>query len=289
MSLGFDPIPNSPLGGRVSGIDFSKPVDSADISALQKALPKYRALSIPAQNLQPEDFVRFGKMFGNPHPHVLEHLRLPGHPEILELTNIVEDENKPNGHNGAAFWHTDNSYESQPASATMLYARQVPDSGGETLICDMVAAYRALPDAMKARCAPLMVRHRYGNRDQDKEFAAGKLQGDQLKKVPEVEHALVCKHPVSGEECLYAVAASSRGIVGMPDDEAVALLDELKRHCTQPEFVSAHRYTVDEVFIWDTLATMHAAAVMDVARNAANTRRMYRISVKGHQTLAQSA
>ena len=83
-----------------------------------------------------------------------------------------------------------------------------------------------------------------------------------------------------------AVAASSRGIVGMPDDEAVSLLNELKSHCTQAQYVIAHRYTVDEVFIWDTLATMHAAAVMDVARNASNTRRMYRISVKGHQYLA---
>lgn len=285
MSIGFDPIPDSPLGGRVSGLDLSKPLDVADIRALQKALPKYRALSIPAQNLQPEDFVRFGKMFGNPHPHVLEHLRLSGYPEILELTNIVEDESKPNGHNGAAFWHTDNSYEAQPASATMLYARQVPKSGGETLICDMAAAYRALPSAMQQRCAPLIVRHRYGNRDQDKEFAAGQLQGNQLENVPEVTHPLVHKHPVSGEECLYAVAASSRGIVGVPDDEAVSLLNELKSHCTKPQFVIAHQYTVDEVFIWDTLATMHAAAVMDVARDASNTRKMYRISVKGHQYL----
>ncbi|MFK7966531.1 MAG: TauD/TfdA dioxygenase family protein [Burkholderiaceae bacterium] len=287
MAIGFDPIPDSPLGGRVSGLDLSKPLADADRLALQKALPKYRALSIPGQQLAPEDFVRFGKIFGNPHPHVLEHLRLPGHPEILELTNIVEDDSKPNGHNGAAFWHTDNSYESLPASATMLYAREVPEQGGETLICDMVAAYQALPDAMKQRCASLVVRHRYGNRDQDKEFAAGKLQGDQADKVPEVTHALVHRHPVSGEACLYAVAASARGIVGIPDNEALELLNELKTHCTQPQFVVAHRYTVDEVFIWDTLATMHAAAVMDVASNASNTRRMYRISVKGHSGLPQ--
>jgi len=285
MPIGFDPIPNAPLGAQVSGVDLSRPLQPSAMQALQKSLLKYRALSIPEQQLQPDDFIRFSRIFGKPHPHVLEHLRLVGHPEILVLSNVIEDDSKPNGHNGAAFWHTDNSYEQNPASATMLYARRVPDSGGETLICDMVTAYHALPDAMKRRCAALMVRHRYGNRDQDKEFAAGQLQGNQADKVPEVTHPLVRKHPVSGEECLYAVAASARGIVGMPDDEALALLNELKRHCTQAQFVTAHRYAVDEVFIWDTLTTMHAAAVMDVARDSSNTRIMHRISVKGHQYL----
>lgn len=285
MSIGFDPIPNSPLGARVSGVDLSKPLRASDIRDLQASLPKFRALSIPGQQLLPEDFIRFGKVFGNPQPHVLEHLQLTGYPEILVLTNVIEHESKPNGHNGAAFWHTDNSYEALPASATMLYARQVPEDGGETLICDMVAAYRELSDITKKRCNELVVRHRYGNRDQDKEFSAGLLQGEQTRKVPEATHPLVHTHPISGEECLYAVAASARGIVGMPDDEALDLLTELKRHCTQDQFVSAHHYAVDEVFIWDTLATMHAAAVMDVARDASNTRIMYRISVKNHQQL----
>lgn len=287
MALKFDPLPNSPFGACVSGLDLSKPLATADVEAVQDALPKYRALSFADQQLQPMDFVRFSTYFGTPHPHVLEHLRLPGHAEILVLTNIVEDESKPNGHNGAAFWHTDNSYETQPASATMLYAREVPLSGGETLICDMVAAYRALPQAMKRDCAPLLVRHRYGNRDQDKEFAAGQLQGRQADKVPEVTHPLVHQHPVSGETCLYAVAASARGIVGVPDDEALDLLGELKNHCTQSQFVAAHRYAVDEIFIWDTLITMHAAAVMDVAQDASNTRVMHRISVKGHKRLGK--
>ena len=167
MLIGFDPTPNCPLGAQVSGVDLSKPLQPSAIQALQKSLPKYRALSIPKQQLQPDDFIRFGRIFGNPHPHVLEHLRLAGHPEILVLTNIIEDESKPNGHNGAAFWHTDNSYEESPASATMLYARQVPDSGGETFICDMAAAFSALPEAKKQRCTSLTVRHRYGNRDLD--------------------------------------------------------------------------------------------------------------------------
>lgn len=285
MPVEFKPSQDEAFGALVVGLDLSNIVSATDLETLRQALPKYRTLRFAEQALQPEDFVRFSQIFGRPQPHVLEHLRLPGHPEILVLTNIVEDRSKPNGHNGAAFWHTDNSYEAEPASATMLYAREVPRTGGETLLCDMGLAYHGLAEAMRQRCDNLVVCHRYGNRDQDKEHAAGALQGKQLEKVSEVTHPLVQIHPVTGEKCLYAVAASSRGIVGMPDDEALDLLSELKAHCTKPEYTVTHAYAVDELFIWDTVLTMHAAAVIDEARNADNTRLMHRISVKGYPSL----
>lgn len=285
----FQPLNSGKFGARVTGIDLSHRLEDDDVQLLRQALPKYRALQFSDQTLQPEDFTRFANIFGRPQPHVLEHLRLPGHPEILVLTNIIEDRSKPNGHNGAAFWHTDNSYETEPASATMLYARQVPKSGGQTMVCDMAQAWRDLPDAMRQRCESLKVRHRYGNRDQGREHAAGALQDDQKNNVVDVFHPLVQTHPVTGEKSLYAVAASSRGIVGMPDDEALELLNELKAHCTKPEYVLTHAYDVDQLFIWDTLLTMHAAAIIDEARDADNTRLMHRISVKGHPSVSEAA
>jgi len=282
----FRPSIDERFGTDVVGLDLSGALDSADVQELRLALPRYRTLRFAGQVIQPEHFVRFAEIFGRPQPHVLEHLRLPGHPEILVLTNIVEDRSKPNGHNGAAFWHTDNSYEVEPASATMLYARAVPRTGGETMLCDMASAYRELPEAMRQHCDNLVVRHSYGNRDQGKEHAAGALQGKQAQKVTEVTHPLVQSHPVTNEKCLYAVAASSRGIVDMPDDEALDLLSELKAHCTKPDYVITHAYAVDELFIWDTVLTMHAAAVIDEARDEDNTRLMHRISVKGYPSLA---
>ncbi len=286
MPVEFRPSQDEKFGALVVGLDLSGTVTAADLETLRRALPNHRTLRFADQALKPEDFVRFSQIFGRPQPHVLEHLRLPGHPEILVLTNIVEDRSRPNGHNGAAFWHTDNSYEAEPASATMLYAREVPRTGGETLLCDMGLAYRGLSEALRQRCDNLVVRHSYGNRDQDTEHAAGALQGSQLKNVSEVTHPLVQSHPVTGEKCLYAVAASSRGIVGMPDDEALDLLSELKAHCTRPDYTVTHAYAVDELFIWDTILTMHAAAVIDEARDADNTRLMHRISVKGYPSPA---
>ncbi len=275
------------FGAEVSGIDLTTALSAQEVRELRLALAEHRTLCMPDQRISAEDFVRFSRLFGTPHPHVLEHLRLPGWPEILVLTNVVEDNSKPNGHNGAAFWHTDNSYEREPASATMLFAIAVPENGGETHLCDMAAAYRALPEKRRRLLDALTVRHRYGNRDAGKEHDAGRLQGKQEENVPEVTHPLVRVHPVSGERCLYAVAASARGICGMPDDEALSLLDELKGHCTRPEFVASKRYSIGDLFIWDTLATMHAAAVMDTARDRANTRILHRISVKGYPAVPQ--
>lgn len=275
-------IAGQAFGATVTDIDLSRPMAADEVDELRQTLPRHRALCFPDQTIEPDDFVRFSRIFGRPHPHVLEHLRLEGHPEILLLTNIVEDDSKPNGHNGAAFWHTDNSYEPEHASATMLYARSVPEEGGETYLCDMVAAFRDLPEPRQRFLEGLTVRHRYGNRDAGAEHDAGQLKPEQKAKVPAVEHELVKRHPVSGDKCLYAVAASARGIVGMPDDEATTLLDELKAHCTRPEYTIAQRYSVNDLFIWDTMATMHAAAVMDVASNKNNTRIMHRISVKGY-------
>lgn len=281
----IEPLAGQAFGAEAKGIDLSKTLQEAEIAALREALPRHRTIVFAEQSIEPGDFVRFSHIFGNPHPHVLDHLRLPGNPEILVLTNVVEDRSKPNGHNGAAFWHTDNSYEEVPASATMLHALKVPVRGGETYICDMGAAYRALPQSTRDLCDGLMVRHRYGNRDEGREHAAGRLHGEQAKAVPEALHPLVLAHPVTGERCLYAVAASARGIVGMPDHEALDLLNELKAHSTKAEFVVAHRYSVGEVFIWDTQITMHAAAVMEEARDEDTTRLMHRISVKGHPGL----
>ncbi len=277
------------FGAELRSIDLRQVLSASQERALRLALATHKALRFPQQEIQPADFLRFARLFGRAHPHVLEHLRLKEQPEVLVLTNVIEDESKPHGHNGAAFWHTDNSYEAEPASATMLYAVSMPQEGGETYLCDMAAAYRALPTDERDRLAGLTVRHRYGNRDAGKEHQAGRLQGDQENKVPEVTHPLVRRHPVSGEPCLYAVAASARGILGMEDAEALALLDRLKGHCTHPDFVIAQRHEVGDLFIWDTLATMHAAAVMEVAKGPQTIRLLHRISVKGYPPLPEAA
>jgi taurine dioxygenase len=264
-------------------LDLAEPMTRDVAAALIGLLHRHQVVVVPGQSLEPEAFIRFGACFGRPHHIFLDHLLLPGHPEIFVISNDEARGRDERTRNGAAYWHTDMSYEAEPSSATMLYSIEAPEVGGETLICDMFAAYDALPAAMRARLESLTVVHRYGNRDADAETEKIEPEASeaQLERVPEVRHPLVRPHPVTGRKALYAVSGSSRGIVGMPDDEALGLLAEVKAHCIQPQFVYAHKYAVGDVIVWDTASTMHSATPIGPKTGPRDGRLLHRISVKG--------
>ncbi len=275
----------APFGVSVGGLDLSKPLESEVVRELLNALYANRVVVVPGQTLSPGEFERYCSHFGRPHPHVLLIGRQPlieDHPAILPITNITRDGAEP-GY-GASHWHTDQSYDEEPSSATLLYALQVPEKGGETLFCDMVAAYDALPERIKSRIEGLVVKHLYGAgvalRADD--IPTAPLQTDeQIEAAPMVYHPLIRPHPVTGVKALYSVTGTSRGIVGMSDDEARDLLVQLADHALQPRFCCAHKYEVGDVVVWDTAATLHKAAPIGRATGPENTRFLYRISVKG--------
>ena len=243
---------------------------------------------IPEQDLAPADFAAFARFFGRPEPHILSHLRHPEHPEILPLSNVFKDGEPTGVYDGAAYWHTDMSYEAEPGAATLVYSIRTPAEGGDTRFADMVGAYEALPAATRNRIDDMTVLHHYGNRadlDATSRTSASPLTEEQQDKVETVFHPLVRRHPVNGRKALYGVAGSSFGIVGLPDDEAHGLLDELAAHATGPDFVYRHRYAVGDLVAWDNYATLHAATLIPPASDEASTRLLHRISVKGAPAL----
>ncbi|MCC7218265.1 MAG: TauD/TfdA family dioxygenase [Burkholderiales bacterium] len=154
----------------------------------------------------------------------------------------------------------------------------MPKVGGDTLFANQQAAYDDLPDAMKRRIEPLVAIHHYGNRnDQDEKSrtVASVLTDEQKAKMPVITHRIARPHPVTGRRSLYAVSGSSFGIVGMPDDEARALLDELAAHATQQKYLLRFRYGVGDVVIWDNASLLHSATLIDP--NDART--LWRITV----------
>ncbi|MHA1564582.1 MAG: TauD/TfdA dioxygenase family protein [Alphaproteobacteria bacterium] len=268
---------------------FGAVIEDVDLSrrggeAVLAAFFKHRVVVIPGQSLTPERFVDLAKVFGRAEPHIVSHLRHSDHPEILFLSNIFEAD-KPIGiFDGAAYWHTDMSYEEEPGASTMVYSLQVPDRGGETLFADMVGAYDQLPKARKHEIDGLTVLHHYGNRadlTESSRTSATPLTKDQTAQVHNVFHPLVMVHPVTGRRALYGVSGSSFGIVGMPDDEAHGLLNELTAHGTQEEFIYRHRYAVGDVVVWDNYATLHSASLIAPATGPTDARLLHRISVKG--------
>lgn len=273
------------LGAEIDGLDVSTRVPPETVNELREALHTHSVIVLRRQSLTPDQLIRFAGYFGRPQPHIVSHMRLSGYPSILLLSNIVEDGEPIGIYDGAAYWHTDISYDEDPAVATIVYSIKAPQAGGETLFANMFEAHAALPERLRRRVAGLTVLHHYGNRDDPVESsatAAQPLTDEQKRQVKNVYHPLVRPHPATGRPVLYAVAGSSFGIVGMPDDEAVDLLDQLKVHSTQSQFVYRHRYAVGDVVVWDNCSTLHSATPAQPATGREEERLLYRISCKSH-------
>src|SRR5213083_271411 len=249
-----------------SGIDLARPLSDSAFREIEEAFFAGQVLVFRGQKLMAREFLEFARRFGPPEPHVVDQFHHPEYRDILILSNVVRD-GKPAGlADAGTYFHTDYSYLEVPARATMLYSIEVPRSGGNTLFANQYAAYDDLPEAMKQRIGTLIAIHHYGNRkveDEMSRVAASPLTSEQKAKMPLITHPVVRAHPVTGRKALYAVSGSSYGIVGMPEDEAVALLDELALHATQPKYVYSLSYRVGDVVIWDNASLLHSATLTD--------------------------
>jgi len=260
----FDKLPG--FGVETRDVDLSGPLPDADFNDLERAFYENHVLALRGQDISAAQFLAFARRIGPPQPHVIDQFHHPEDPNILILSNVKKD-GKPTGlQDAGSYFHTDYSYLPVPARATTLYSRVVPRVGGDTLFADQQAAYDDLPAAMKRRIEPLLAIHHYGNRhdvDEASRTAASVLSAEQKAKMPVITHRIARPHPVTGKKALYAVSGSSFGIVGMPDDEARDLLDELAAHSTAPRYQLRFRYGVGDIVVWDNAALLHSATLID--------------------------
>ncbi len=274
-------LPGS-FGVGLSGVDVAN-ADEATLRAIADALYAHRLVVLREQKLTKEQYLAFGRRWGRPIPHVLDYLRMEGFPELMAVGNTEEKDKKDDVRNGAAFWHTDQSYEAAPASVTMLHAILVPKEGGETMFADCASAYDALGAEMKARIEGLEAKHFYGagsGRDGEK-IAAPIINEEQERRVPPVFHLIARPHPVTGRKALYAPAGTAYAVKGMADEAARALLTELKDHVLKPEFRAMHKYRVGDIALWDTWQTLHSAVPIETPRAEEEKRLLWRISARG--------
>ncbi len=275
------------FGLEAGDVDVAR-CDDAAFADIERAFYRGQVLVLRAQRLTPAQFVAFARRFGPPEPHVIDQFHHPADPNILILSNRVEDGRPLGLADAGTYFHTDYSYLEMPARATMLHSIEVPPRGGDTLFANQYAAYDGLSDAMKRRIDPLLGIHHYGNRDNVDDATrtvASVLTDEQKTKMPLVTHPIVRAHPVTGRKALYAVSGSSFGIVGMPDDEAFALLRELAAHATQPKYRLAVAYGVGDVVIWDNASLLHSAPLTDPA----HPRTLWRITVKETSAAGRAA
>lgn len=261
----FSRIPG-PFGVQADDVDLSRPLSDATFAELERAFYANQVLAFRAQDIGAAQFAAFARRFGPPQPHVIDQFHHPEDSNILILSNVKRNGEPTGLQDAGTYFHTDYSYLAVPARATTLYSRVVPEVGGNTLFASQIAAYDDLTDAMKERIEPLYAIHHYGNRNDTNEASrtvASALTDEQKGRMPLITHKLARPHPVTGRRALYAVSGSSFGILGMPDDEAHDLLDELATHSTQPKYQTSFAYGVGDVVIWDNAALLHSATLID--------------------------
>lgn len=272
-----------PFGVEVTGLDLSQVLDEGVVKQLVDLLYEHRILVIRDQKLSPADYVRFGHHWGDPIEFFLPTHRDPEHPEMIRISNSPDT--PLSQRDGAAHWHTDSSYETVPASVTMLYAAEAPEVGGETMFIDMAAAHDALPPSQQAELSDIQVRHMVvGGKSLklDNEKVGGE-ETEEVRRQREKEsplHPLVRRHPVTDRAALYAVSGSAYGIEGQSEEEGAELLTKLKTHAVQERFRQRVKACTGDVLIWDNLSTLHSATPLEYSDAPGKRRLLYRISTR---------
>ena len=250
------------LGAEIDGIDLSGPLSNSEATDVRQALLDHKVIFFRDQELTPEDHLRVSALFGNISRVQFVQCR-EGYPDIIEIVKEPEDAGKLNF--GGA-WHSDTSYEKEPALGSALYALETPPYGGDTLWTNMQAAYAALSDGMKAMLNGLNALH-----SGERYFGSGGyFKTDETQSVSmsikadtagdaRVAHPVVRTHPDTGAKCLYVNPAFTICFEDMTEEESAPLLGFLFEHAIRPEFQCRFNWTAGTLAVWDNRATMHFA------------------------------
>lgn len=272
MTIAIAPVTEN-FAAEVGDIDLSLPLKADDVAALDAAFNRYSVLVFPDQHLSVEQHLDFARNFGPLETSVhaaRSDAKLRLCPDLADISNLApesgiwdEKDRRRMYEMGNRLWHTDSSFKRTPAKASLLYASVVAPIGGQTEYADMRAAYHALDDAMKERLQGLVAEHaimysraRLGFTD---------FSDEERRSYPPVPQTLVRRHAGSGRMSLYLASHAGR-IIGMPDEEANALLQQLIDHATQRQFVYSHRWRANDLVMWDNRCTMHRGKPYDDLR-----------------------
>jgi alpha-ketoglutarate-dependent 2,4-dichlorophenoxyacetate dioxygenase len=252
-------------GGEVEGVDLRQPLRAEEVAVLEAGMDRLAVLVFHDQRLSDEQQIAFSRYFGRIEPAVNGNVTPPEQRrlgvELADVSNLDRDheilgrdDRRAMFNLGNQLWHSDSSFRANPAKYSLLSARAIPTTGGNTEFADMRAAYDALDDETKTEIEDLVCEHSLL-------FSRGLLgftdfTEDERQTFAPVRQRLVRRHPVTGRKSLF-LASHAGGIVGWPVPEARALLRDLVEHATQREFVHAHRWRRYDLVMWDNRQVMH--------------------------------
>lgn len=283
-SVGASPIEirafDGPVGAEVLGLDLNQPLADDDFARIHRAHLDHHVLVFRDQRITPDQQIAFSRRFGPLQIHVLHQFQLPGHPEVLVVSNVVEN-GKPIGLGDAGhFWHSDLSYKETPSLGSLLHAQELPSEGGDTLFANMHLAWDTLPEHLRRAVEGRRAEHTYLAKYAELQKRSPwrpNLSAEQIEQVKPVVHPVVRTHPENGRKALFVSEHFTTRIVDLPEDESAALLAELFAHSVRAEHLYRHVWREHDMVFWDNRSLMHlAAGTPDHLR-----RRMYRTTIEG--------
>ena len=275
------------LGADIEGIDMRNPLDADAAAAIERAFLDHRVLRFRGPVLTPLELSVFSAQFGALQPHVQRKFQHPEDPNVVEMRNFDADGkfDLAAASRGAMErlrdgWHSDLSYDTVPAKATLLHALEIPSRGGNTCFTDTHAAYTALPEAMKRRIAGLRAEFSYGanSRNEKTNLAASSLD-QQGRDSTTVVHPVVCVHPVTRRPAIYVNPLIAVRILEVSEAESDAILDDLFDWIDRPDFRWEHEWRVGDTLMWENRGGVMHCGRLDYPRD--ERRQFIRTTVRG--------
>ena len=276
--MGITVQPQGAVGAEVSGVDLNC-LDEATLAELREAHAQYSVLFFRNQQLTPEAHIALAQGWGEINVNRF-FTPVENYPQIAEVRK--EPDQKFNIGGG---WHTDHSYYQIPALGSLLYAKEVPTTGGDTLFAGCGAAFDTLSEGIKDTLRTLRAvhssRHVFGQSAAMPDDVTGLFtNADQATQ--DAVHPVVIRHPLSGREILYVNPGFTTHIEGWSIQESAPLLEFLYGHIARPEHTCRFHWQPGSLAFWDNRATWHLA----VNDYHGQRRLMHRITVEGEPLAA---
>ena len=282
------------LGATIEEVDLAEPLSDGDFKRILRALGEHGVLCFPRQQLETDEFARFGRMFGELEVNVANQFHEPSFPEVMVLSNMTADGRPIGLADAGQGWHTDMSYSRDIALANVLYALRVPAREGrplgDTQFRNMHAAYNDLPAEIKARLEGRTATHDFAKFWDMMRARPGSgrapLTPAQRTAKPPVSQPIFRTHPITGRSVLYCNPGYATRIDDMEQAESEELLRFLFGHQAQEKYFYAHHWAEGDVLMWDNIGTVHNAAADYRADEPRYMRRVQVMATKDYARLA---
>jgi taurine dioxygenase len=264
----FETLPLHPsLACEVRGLALWEALEPETIAGLRELWSTWGVLVFRRQALNERELAAFCALFGPLERTVRTDWASPSVPEIGIISNLKDGQGRPIGGlgDGEIEWHSDQSYMMHPATGAALYAVELPPEGGTTSWVDLRAAFSGLSEELRRRVEGRRAVFSYVKRLAGYQGKDRVISAEAQEKTPPVVHTLTHAHPVTGAEALYLDWTTTTGIAGMAEEAGTALLDEVYRAATRPQYVYTHHWQAGDLVLWDNGFTMHRREPFDPA------------------------